>query len=66
VKASRRRKHMLFDVPVVGPLTIAVMSETNTTVLAIDAGNTLLIDREELIAKADASGTAIIASAALD
>src|SRR5580692_12812259 len=36
VKASRRRRHMLFDVPVIGPQTIAVMKETNTTALAID------------------------------
>src|SRR6202167_2570666 len=53
VKASRRRKHLLFDVPVVGPQTIAVMQETGTTALAIDAGQTLLIDREELITRAD-------------
>jgi DUF1009 family protein len=62
VKASRRRKHLLFDVPVVGPRTIAVMSETNTTALAIDAGNTLLIDRTELIAAADKAGISAIAS----
>jgi DUF1009 family protein len=62
VKASRRRKHMLFDVPVVGPQTTALMAETNTTALAIDAGNTLLIDRAELIAAADAAGLAILAS----
>ena len=66
VKASRRRRHMLFDVPVVGPQTIAVMVETNTTALAIDAGNTLLIDREQLIAAADASGIALSASVPLD
>src|SRR5207344_605370 len=53
VKASQRRRHMLFDVPVIGPLTIAVMVETGTTALAIDAGRTLLIDREELIGRAD-------------
>jgi UDP-2,3-diacylglucosamine hydrolase len=62
VKASRRRKHLLFDVPVVGPQTIAVMQETGTTALAIEAGQTLLIDREELIARADQAGIAIIAS----
>jgi len=62
VKGSRRRKHLLFDVPVVGPRTIAVMSETNTTALAIDAGNTLLIDRTELIAAADKAGISAIAS----
>jgi len=61
VKASRRRKHLLFDVPVVGPQTIAVMRETGTTALAIDAGRTLMIDRQDLIARADEAQIAIIA-----
>jgi hypothetical protein len=60
VKVSRRRQHLLFDVPVVGPQTIAVMSETGTTALAIDAGATLLIDREELITRADEAEIAVI------
>lgn len=64
VKGSRRRKHLLFDVPVIGPQTIAVMRETNTTALAIDAGRTLMIDRRELIAASDAAGISIIGSAA--
>jgi DUF1009 family protein len=62
VKVSRRRQHLLFDVPVVGPQTIAVMSETGTTALAIDAGQTLLIDREELIARADEAQISIVAA----
>ena len=62
VKASKLRKHMLFDVPVAGPNTIAVMHETGTTVLAVDAGRTLLIDREAFIADADAAGIAIVAA----
>ena len=62
VKSSRRRKHMLYDVPVAGPNTIAVMHETGTTVLAVDAGRTLLIDREAFIADADAAGIAIVAA----
>lgn len=61
VKASRRRKHMLFDVPVIGPKTIEVMIETNTTALAIDAGRTLLIDRSELSALADQAGLTVLA-----
>jgi DUF1009 family protein len=52
----------LFDVPVVGPETIAVMRETGTTALAMDADRTLLIDREELVAGANAAGIAVIAS----
>jgi UDP-2,3-diacylglucosamine hydrolase len=63
VKGSRRRKHMLYDVPVVGPQTIAVMRETGTTALSIDVGRTLLLDRVELVRLADAGGIAIIAQA---
>ena len=61
VKASRRRRHLLFDVPVIGPQTIAVMRETGTTAVAVDAGRTLMIDRDELIARADAAEIAMIA-----
>ena len=32
-----------------GPDTIAVMQETGTTVLAVDAGRTLLLDRDEML-----------------
>lgn len=60
VKVSRRRAHLLFDVPVAGLDTIAVMRETGATVLAVDAGRTLLLDREEMLARADAAGIAIV------
>ena len=59
VKVSRRRGHLLFDVPVAGPDTIATMLQTQTTLLAVDAGRTLLLDREELLAMADREGIAI-------
>lgn len=61
VKGSQRRGHRLFDVPVVGPVTIAVMRETRTTALAVDAGRTLLLDRDELLAAANGAGIAIVA-----
>jgi DUF1009 family protein len=60
VKASRRRKHLQFDVPVAGPGTVATMRRTHTTALAIDAGRTLLLDKGEMLAAADAAGIAII------
>jgi len=60
VKASSRRRHLLFDVPVIGPQTIDVMIETNTTALAVDAGRTLMLDKEDILAKADASNIAIL------
>jgi DUF1009 family protein len=63
VKASRRRQHMLYDVPVVGPETIAVMRETGTTALALDAGRTLLLDQAEILRQADAAQITIAAQA---
>ena len=60
VKASRGRAHMLFDVPVAGPATVAVMQETGTTAMAVDAGRTLLLDREEMLRRADAADIVIV------
>jgi len=66
VKGSRRREHLLFDVPVIGPGTIAAMAETGTTAASIDAGRTLLLDREDLIRKADRAEIAIVARAVVE
>jgi DUF1009 family protein len=60
VKVARRREHLLFDVPVVGLSTIPVMCETGTTVLAVEAGRTLMLDKEEMLAAADESEIAIV------
>ena len=63
VKVSHRRRHLLFDVPVAGLATIAVMRETGTTAMAVDAGRTLLLDRDELLESADEAGIAIVGQA---
>ena len=60
VKAARRRVHLKFDVPVVGPETIEVMKQTNTTALAITAGRTLLLDREAMLQAANSAKIAIV------
>jgi len=60
VKVARRREHLLFDVPVVGLSTIPVMRETGTTVLAVEAGRTLMLDRDEMLKQADAANLAIV------
>jgi len=60
VKVSRRRRHMLFDVPVAGPQTILTMKEAGGTALAVDAGHTLFLDREEMIALANDAGISVI------
>jgi DUF1009 family protein len=60
VKASTRRRHLLFDVPVIGSATIPVMLETGTTALAVDAGTTLLLDREKMLEAANQGRIAIV------
>jgi len=59
VKVSKPQQDMRFDVPVIGLATIQVMKRSNATALAIDAGRTLLFDRDELIRAADDAGIAI-------
>lgn len=61
VKSASGRAHLLFDVPVVGLATIETMAETQTTALAIDAGRTLLLDKEKMIDVANDCRIAIVA-----
>ena len=63
VKVSKPAQDMRFDVPVIGLKTIEVMRRSNATALAIDAGRTLVFDRDELIRAADDAGIAIEAFA---
>jgi hypothetical protein len=60
VKVSKPYQDMRFDVPVVGPKTIQVMRRANATALAVDAGKTLLFERQGLIEEADAAGITIV------
>jgi len=66
VKASRGRAHMLFDVPVAGLRTIETMVETGTTALAVDAGRTLLLDKDEMVKRANGADLAIVGYAPLE
>ena len=60
VKVARHRRHLLFDVPVAGLNTIDVMQETRTTAMAVDAGCTLLLDKELMLERANAAGISIV------
>lgn len=60
VKMSKPNQDLRFDVPSVGLETIKVMSEAGASVLAVEAGKTLIFDREEMITRADEMGICII------
>jgi UDP-2,3-diacylglucosamine hydrolase len=59
VKVSKPKQDMRFDVPVVGLPTIEQMKRAGATALVVDAGRTLLFDREKLIALANEAGIAL-------
>ncbi len=61
VKLAKPSQDMRFDVPVIGVKTIAVMAEARASCLAIEAGKTLMLDREAIVAQADRSGIVILA-----
>ncbi len=66
VKVAKPNQDMRFDVPVVGVPTIAAMRSAGATCLCVEAGRTLIFDREAMVAAADAAGIAIIAERQAD
>jgi UDP-2,3-diacylglucosamine hydrolase len=61
VKIAKPDQDMRFDVPVVGLPTIEAMIEAGATCLCLTAAKTLMFDRDEMIAKADANNITIVA-----
>ncbi len=62
VKVAKPNQDMRFDVPVIGPSTIETMKASKATALSISAGRTVMIDRDEILAIANAAKIAIVAS----
>jgi len=60
VKVSKPGQDLRFDVPAVGPHTVGVCREAGIGVLALEAGKTLLLEREELLQEADAARLAVV------
>jgi UDP-2,3-diacylglucosamine hydrolase len=60
VKVAKPGQDMRFDVPVVGLPTIETMCAAGSTALSIDAGKTLVFDRDEMIRTANRAGIAIV------
>jgi len=59
-KVARKNQDMRYDVPVIGIQTIKSMIEAKAKVLAVEAGKTYLIDKENFIKFADENGISVI------
>jgi UDP-2,3-diacylglucosamine hydrolase len=62
VKVAKPHQDMRFDVPVIGLTTIETMIRARASCLSIEAGRTLLFDREALLARANHAGVTIVAT----
>jgi UDP-2,3-diacylglucosamine hydrolase len=61
VKVAKPNQDMRFDVPVIGLATIEAMRSAGATCLAIEAGRTLIFDRDAIVAAADRADISVIA-----
>ena len=61
VKVSKPNQDMRFDVPVIGVETVRIAAESGVRVISIEAGKTLLLERDAIIALADSSNMSLVA-----
>ena len=61
VKVPKPNQDMRFDVPVIGVRTVETMMRAGASCLSVEAGRTLLFDRETLLRRAAEAGIAIVA-----
>ena len=61
VKVCKPAQDFRFDIPAVGVQTIDTMHRSGVKVLAVEAGKTVVFDREEMIALADRLGISVTA-----
>ena len=60
VKVKKPHQDFRFDLPATGLKTIETMQEVKASVLAVEAGQSLLFDKETVIEQADKAGIVII------
>jgi UDP-2,3-diacylglucosamine hydrolase len=61
IKVAKPNQDMRFDVPVIGVETIRIASEAQLRVIAVEAGKTLLLERDAIVRLADRSKISIVA-----
>jgi len=61
VKVAKPQQDMRFDVPVIGIATVETMIRAGASCLSVQAGCTLLFDRDSLLERASQAGIAIVA-----
>ena len=60
VKVAKPQQDPRFDVPTIGLATVRTLAKGGGGALAVEAGHTLVLEREALIVEADAAGIALL------
>ena len=66
IKRTKPHQDLRFDLPAIGPQTIQTMVSVQASVLAIEAGRTVIIDREDVLSQANEAEIAIVGKATSD
>lgn len=61
VKAARCDHDMRYDIPVVGLKTMKILKKIKASALAVEAGRTIMLEQDKIIAEADRMGMALVA-----
>jgi DUF1009 family protein len=60
VKVARPQQDPRFDLPAIGPGTVAVAAEVGAGVIAVEAARSLVLEREMVVEQANAAGIALV------
>ena len=60
VKRCKPQQDLRFDLPAIGPRTIDIMASVNASVLAVEAGRTIVLDRDLTLQKAQSARIAVV------
>lgn len=60
IKVAKPNQDMRFDVPVVGLQTIRIAAEAKVSVIAMEAGRTLLLEKEAIIEEANRANLSLV------
>jgi len=60
VKRCKPQQDLRFDLPAAGPKTITTMQSVKASVLVLEVGRSVLLDRVEMLAQAERAGIAVV------
>ena len=61
VKVSKSGHDMRFDIPIVGERTMKKLKKIKASALAVEAGRTILLERERIVEAANRQGLCLMA-----